>query len=50
MSHFVGVDIFWIDLKVGLYHWPNQINEMNDSRGGRCFESPLKQERGHAET
>ena len=28
--------------KVGLYHKPNQINEMNDSRGGRCFECPLK--------
>ena len=22
-------------LKVGLYHRPNQINKMNDSRGGR---------------
>ena len=27
--------------KVGLYHRPNQINEMNDSGGGRCFE-PFK--------
>ena len=31
-----------IEVKVGLYHRHNQINEMNDSRGGRCFESPLK--------
>ena len=37
-------------LKVGLFHGPNQINEMNDSRGGRCFKSPLKQKRGHLET
>ena len=29
-------------LNVGLCHRPNQINEMNDSRGGRCFESSLK--------
>ena len=29
-------------LKAGLYHRPNQINEMNDSRAERCFQSPLK--------
>ena len=29
-------------VKVALYHRPYQINEMNDSRGGRCFEIPLK--------
>ena len=28
--------------KVGLCHRPNQINEMNDLQGGRCFGSPLK--------
>ena len=27
-------------LKAGLYDRPNQINDMNDSRGGRCFENP----------
>ena len=37
-------------VKVGLYHRPNQIIEVNDSRGGTCFERPLKQERGHLET
>ena len=25
------------DLKAGLYHRTNQINEMNDSGGGRCL-------------
>ena len=39
-----------IHIEVGLYHRPNQINEMNDSRGGRCFENPLKEERGQVET
>ena len=32
----------YVVVKVGLYHRPNQINEMNDSQKGRCFESPLK--------
>ena len=30
------------NFKVGLSHSLNQINEMNDWRGGRRFESPLK--------
>ena len=31
-----------VHFKVGLCHRPNQINEMNDARGGRCFQNPLK--------
>ena len=31
-----------ITVKVGLYYRSNQMKEMNDSRDGKCFESPLK--------
>ena len=50
LASYLLITFISFGLQVGLYHRPNKINEMNNSRGRRYFESPLKLERGHIET